>query len=282
MDDYRELSIGDFLNDNAFEFMKNKILQSDAGIADGRYDAFGTDLNAISRTAAVTLFIYKFYFRADAHGIENLPLDGPGVIVSNHAPILPFDAAMIFTAALVEPEKPRFTRTIINKSISSIPFASTLILRGGQVIGCDENMRRLFENRNLVVIFPTGAEGDVHTIFNKYKMEQFTVGFMEYALRYGTPIVPTCVTGSEEAAMALGKIDMKLSGFKHLPITPIFPWLGLLGLIPFPSKFDIRFGPPIDYHTAHAAEAGDPAKVRELVDNLHDVIQKMLDDALGR
>ena len=92
------------------------------------------------------LFIYKYYFRVDVHGIENLPADGPGLIVSNHAPILPFDAAMILMACLVEPEKPRFVRTIINRAIASIPFGSVLILRGGQVIGCDENVQRVFEN----------------------------------------------------------------------------------------------------------------------------------------
>jgi 1-acyl-sn-glycerol-3-phosphate acyltransferase len=283
MDDYRDLTLKDFMGGGALEFMKNKILQSGAGIAEGRYDAFGTDFENISRISAVLLFLYKYYFRAEVHGVENLPAEGPGIIVSNHAPILPFDASAIFIAALVEPEKPRFTRTIINKAISSIPFASTAIIQGGQIVGCDDNMRRLFENQNLVVVFPTGAEGDVHTIFNKYQLDQFTVGFMEYALRYKTPIIPTCVTGSEESAMTLAKIDSKVLGFKHLPITPIFPWLGLLGLIPFPTKFDIYFEPPVNYFTDRAdADAANPAKIRELVDDLHDKIQSMLDAALGK
>jgi len=114
---------------------------------------------------------------------------------------------MIYIAALVEPEKPRFVRTIINKGISDIPFASFAIQRCGQVIGCDENVSRLFAKNNLILIFPTGAEGDVHTIFNKYHVDEFTVGFMEYALKFKTRIIPTVVTGSEEAALTLAKID---------------------------------------------------------------------------
>ncbi len=189
---------------------------------------------------------------------------------------------MLFIAALVEPEKPRFVRTIINKGISSIPYASAALSRSGQIIGCDENVRRLFSHNNLMLVFPTGAEGDVHTIFNKYFVDKFTVGFMQYALKYNTPIIPTIVTGAEEAAMTLGKLDVSFAGFKHLPITPVFPWLGLLGLIPFPTKFNITFGPPQDYHSKHADNVDNPEKVRELVDSLREIIVSMLDTALDR
>ncbi|MFA6449727.1 MAG: 1-acyl-sn-glycerol-3-phosphate acyltransferase [bacterium] len=282
MDDYRDLTHKDFLNRNARDYVRDRILRSDAGIKEGEYDIFGADVEAASDILAVFLFFYKYYFRVDTQGLENLPDEGPGLIIANHAPILPFDASMIYIAGLVEKEKPRFIRTITNKGISSIPFASSALSRCGQIIGCDENMRRLFENNNLVLVFPTGAEGDVHTIFNKYHVSEFTLGFMEYALRYHAPIIPTIVTGSEEAAMTLGKIDLNFAGFKHFPITPIFPWFGLLGLIPFPSQFHIRFGEPADYFTEHSADVDNPEIVKELVSKLHGIIVSMLADALGR
>jgi 1-acyl-sn-glycerol-3-phosphate acyltransferase len=282
MSGYKDLTYKDFFNRNARDFIRDRILESDAGLKQGEYDEFGTDVETAADVAAVALFFYRFYFRVDAHGIENLPAEGPGLIVSNHAPILPFDAAMIFVAALVEPEKPRFVRAIINKGISGIPFASYTLARSGQIIGCDENVRRIFSHNNLILVFPTGAEGDVHTIFNKYHVAGFTVGFMEYALKFKTPVIPTIVTGSEEAAMTIGKIDTNYLGFKHLPITPIFPWLGLLGLIPFPSKFDIRIGAPVDYFTEHARDANNPEIVAELVEQLRAILINMLDEALGR
>ncbi len=279
---HKNLNPADFLGRTARDYIRRRVLDSDAGIREGEYDMFGAELETVANVYATILFLYEYYFRVQVSGIENLPLDGPGLIVSNHAPILPIDAAMIAMSALVEPERPRFVRTIINRTISSIPFGSTLLSRTGQVIGCDENVQRIFENKNLVLVFPTGAEGDVHTIFDKYKIENFTIGFMEYALRYSTPIIPACVTGSEEAAMTLGKIDVNFAGFKHLPLTPIFPWLGIAGLIPFPSQFHIRFDPPIDYHTDHAGDVDNPAKVRVLVDELRDKIQAMLDEEIGR
>ncbi|MEW5947431.1 MAG: 1-acyl-sn-glycerol-3-phosphate acyltransferase [bacterium] len=283
MDDHKKLKPRHFFDGDAKKFVRGKVLRSDAGAAEGVYDPFGLDVETIVSTITFLLFMYRFYFRVEVHGIENIPDAGPGLIVSNHAPILPFDACMIGVAALVEPEHPRFVRTIINKTISSIPFASTLMSRSGQVIGCDENVRLIFENKNLMLVFPTGAEGRVHSVItHRYRLDTFPVGFMEYALRYRTPIIPACVTGSEESAMALGSIPLPRGGFRHFPITPIFPWLGPLGLIPFPSKFDIYFDPPVDYFTEHAHEVDNPAKVRPLVDGLHDRIQAMLDGALGR
>lgn len=282
MDDYRDLKVKDFFNGTAREFVREKVLASDMALKEGEFDTFGADLDVLTDTFTVLLFFYKFYFRVEVHGIENMPKEGPGLIVSNHAPILPVDAMMLGVSGLVEGENPRIGRAITNKHISSIPYFSTWMSRVGQVIGCEDNVRRIFEEGKLMLVFPTGAEGDIHTIFNKYEVAEFPLGFMEYALRYRTLIIPTCVTGSEEAAMTLAKLDLPVGGFKHLPITPIFPWLGILGLVPFPSKFNIYYGEPVDYFTEHAGEVNDPAKVRILVDDLREKIVAMLDEALGR
>ncbi|MFH1539586.1 MAG: 1-acyl-sn-glycerol-3-phosphate acyltransferase [bacterium] len=282
MNDYRNLKVRNFFNGTAREFVRNKILASDMNLKEGEFDAFGADLDVLTDTFTVLLFFYKFYFRVEVHGIENVPSEGPGLIVSNHAPILPIDAMMIGVSGVVEGENPRIGRAIVNKHISSIPYFSTWMSRAGQVIGCDENARRIFQEGKIMLVFPTGAEGDIHSIFNKYEVAEFPIGFMEYALRYRTPIIPTCVTGSEEAAMTLGKLDLPVGGFKHFPITPIFPWLGILGLVPFPSKINIYYGEPVDYFTDHGGEVNDPAKVRILVDDLREKIVAMLDEALGR
>jgi 1-acyl-sn-glycerol-3-phosphate acyltransferase len=281
MDDYRNIKLKRFFDGTATKYMRNRILMSDIKFDKNGYDEFGTSLDVASKAGALALFMYMNYFRVDAHSVENIPAEGVGLIVSNHAPILPFDAAMIWTAGLVELKKPRFIRTIIHRALSGISGASILLMRCGQIAGCDENVRKIFENENLIVVFPTGAESDFHTIFNKYKVDAFPPGFMEYAIEHRAPIIPTCVTGSEESAMTLGKIDMNVLGFKHLPITPIFPFLGLLGLLPFPSKFDLHFDTPVNYHENYPDAPPGPESVRVLVDGLHDHIQKMLNDRLG-
>src|SRR5918992_4472569 len=43
-------------------------------------------------------FYYRYWFRAEVEGIENVPSTGGALLVSNHAGALPPDAAMIAKA----------------------------------------------------------------------------------------------------------------------------------------------------------------------------------------
>ena len=43
-------------------------------------------------------FMYRYWFRAEVEGIENVPSTGGALLVSNHSGALPPDAAMIANA----------------------------------------------------------------------------------------------------------------------------------------------------------------------------------------
>ena len=45
--------------------------------------------------ATLVEFFYRYWFRAEVEGIENVPADGGALLVSNHSGALPPDAAMI-------------------------------------------------------------------------------------------------------------------------------------------------------------------------------------------
>jgi hypothetical protein len=64
------------------------------------------------------------------------------------------------------------------------------------------------------------------------------------------------------------------------PITPLFPWLGPLGLIPLRTKWSIAVGAPI--HTAEYGPdaAADPRLVARLCEQLRERIQVMIDQQL--
>lgn len=276
IESHLDLDFKSFMNGAALEYVRGLLEQSDARLSDSNYDVFGGKIDAVAEFMTFLLFFYKFYFRVETHGIENLPQDGPGLIVANHAPILPVDGMMIGTAALVELAKPRFIRAIISRNFNQTPFFSALMSRIGQVTGSDDNVRRIFENKNLMLVFPTGSKDGPHTIFHRYELDTFQVGFMEYSLRYKTPIIPTSVIGSEEATMMFAKLNISSFGFKSIPITPIFPWLGLAGLIPFPAKFKIYFHEPVDYFTENQEALDDPVRIRELVEDLRGSLQAKL------
>ena len=68
----------------------------------------------------------------------------------------------------------------------------------------------------------------------------------------------------------------RLVGLPYVPVTPTFPLLGPLGVVPLPSKWIIEFGEPVE--TAHlgAAAADDPMLVFDLTDQIRESIQQTL------
>ena len=120
---------------------------------------------------------------------------------------------------------------------------------------------------------------------DRYKLQRFgRGGFVHAALRTGAPIVPVSVVGSEEIHPVLGnaKTLARLLGVPYFPLTPTFPWLGPLGLIPLPSKWYTEFDEPIE--TAHLGPdaADDPVTVFELTDRVRETIQTTLYRLLGQ
>jgi hypothetical protein len=68
----------------------------------------------------------------------------------------------------------------------------------------------------------------------------------------------------------------RLLGAPFVPVTPTFPWLGPLGLIPLPSRWRIEFCDPIDL-SAHPPEAAEDRQlVFELSEQVREVIQQKL------
>jgi hypothetical protein len=74
----------------------------------------------------------------------------------------------------------------------------------------------------------------------------------------------------------------RLLGSPYFPITPTFPWLGPLGLVPLPSKWLIAFGEPIPTLDYTESAADDPAVVFNLADQVRETIQQTLYRLLER
>ncbi|MDQ3728334.1 MAG: glycerol acyltransferase, partial [Actinomycetota bacterium] len=72
-------------------------------------------------------------------------------------------------------------------------------------------------------------------------------------------------------------------GAPFVPITPTFPWLGPLGLVPLPSKWRIEFCEPIDLseHPPDAAE--DRGLVLDISEQVRETIQgKVYENLVAR
>jgi 1-acyl-sn-glycerol-3-phosphate acyltransferase len=224
-------------------------------------------------------FFYRYWFRCEVEGIENVPANGGALLVSNHSGALPPDAAMIGKAIKEEHPHPRPLNITVEHFFKGYPGFSMLIPKIGCVAAHPANVQRLlFDERQLVLVFPEGRKGTEKLYKDRYKLRRFgRGGFVEAAMRARTPIVPVCVVGAEEAAPIFAQVKslQRLTGFLYFPITPTFPHGGLLGMLGYlPAKFKIRFLEPIHFEDEGMHE--DKALVQTVAHEIRARIQENL------
>ncbi len=209
------------------------------------YDSFGFSREHLKYALLVSRFLYRKYFRVDVHGIENVPATGRVLLVSNHSGQLPYDGVAIGAAMLLDAPAPRLIRSMIEKYIPTVPFASYLFARWGQIVGTPENCRRLLANDEAILVFPEGARGIAKPFSQRYQLAEFGHGFMRLALEAKAPIVPVAVIGAEEQAPAINvKPLAKLIGAPAFPVVPYPPFVAVA---PLPTKYRIYFGEPMTF-----------------------------------
>lgn len=247
-------------------------------------DDFGFDPIYDAKLKPLLDFLYTTYFRVETTGIESLPASGRCVIVANHSGTLPLDGVMLKAAVKREHASARDVRWLTEDFIYHMPYLGSTMNRLGAVRACQENAERLLAKEQLVAVFPEGVKGIGKLFSERYRLQRFgRGGFIKLCLRTSTPIVPVAVLGAEETNPLLFKIEhlSKALGVPYVPVTPTFPLLGPLGLLPAPTKWKIQFGEPLDL-SAHGPEAADDEiLVGKLAERVRASIQGMLDRAVG-
>src|SRR5215210_5971327 len=232
-------------------------------------------------------FFYRYWFRVEVEGIENVPSEAGGLLVSNHAGALPPDAAMIVKAIREEHPHPRPVYITVEHFFKGYPGFSMLIPKVGGVAAHPANVHRLlYDERELVLVFPEGRKGTEKLYRDRYRLRRFgRGGFVEAAMRAEAHLVPTCVVGAEESAPIFGHIDVmkRITGLLYFPITPTFPWFGPAGMLGYlPAKFKIRFLEPIDTTKMGANPAEDKGLVQSVAQEVRARIQEGLHDMVAK
>ena len=236
----------------------------------------------------VVEFFYRYWFRAEVEGIENVPGEGGALLVSNHSGALPPDAATIAKAIREEHPRPRPLYITVEHFFKGYPGFSMLIPKIGCVAAHPANVHRLlYDERQLVLVFPEGRKGTEKLFKDRYRLQRFgRGGFVEAAMMAEAKLVPVCVVGAEEAApiFAHSGFMKRLTGLLYFPITPTFPWLGPFGMLGYlPAKFKLRFLEPIDAVALGGSEASeDKALVQTVAQEIRARIQENLHDMLAK
>jgi len=248
-------------------------------------DEFGLDPKYEARFTPLFDLLYKHYFRVEAEGAENVPDEGRCLIVANHSGgPLPYDGIMLRTTVRREHAAHRELRWLAEDFVYHLPFVGTAMNRLGAVRACQENAERLLASGRLVAVFPEGAKGIGKLYKDRYRLQRFgRGGFIRLCLRTRTPIVPCAIVGAEEANPMLFRVELmaKALGMPYLPVTPTFPMLGPLGLLPAPTKWKVTFGAPISFDAHEPDAADDEVLVGRLSERVRATIQAMLDRTLA-
>ncbi len=262
------------------ENVLRRLATLDRLVSETGYDAWGLEPEAVKSALPFFLALYRGWFRVKSEGHEHVPTEGAAVLAANHAGLLPFDGAMTAVDLFLHTDPPRLARAVVDRWAGGLPFVGVFLARMGQVVGTRENVAGLLRDQQLMLVFPEGMEGIRKPVTQRYRLQHFHVGFVEEALRAAVPIVPTAIIGSENQAPILFDVKplARLLRLPTAPITPTFPWLGPLGLLPYPVSYRIVYGEPLAFHERFGPEAADDARlVRYLTQQVRRTVQRLVD-----
>jgi 1-acyl-sn-glycerol-3-phosphate acyltransferase len=245
---------------------------------DYEVDEFGYDPELTDEVMLSVLRpLAEKWFRVEVKGVENIPESGGALIVANHSGTLPLDG--LITQLIIKDHAHRPLRTLAADLVFQTPFVGEFARKGGATLASNDDAERLLGRGDLVGVWPEGFKGIGKPFSERYKLQRFgRGGFVSAAMRTGVPIVPCSIVGAEEIYPLVGNIASlaRLLGVPYIPITPFFPLLGPLGLIPLPSKWLIEFGEPIRTDDFAEGAADDPMLVFNVTDQVRETIQQTL------
>ena len=244
---------------------------------DYEVDEFGFDPQITEVLVAAIEPLAEKWFRLEVRGVENIPAEGGALLVANHSGTVPIDG--LITGYAVKKYSGRNLRPLGADLVFSLPFVGQIARKVGATLACTEDAERLLTTGELAGVWPEGFKGIGKPFAERYKLQRFgRGGFVSSAMRAQVPIVPVSIVGAEEIYPLVGNVPSlaRLLGLPYLPITPFFPLLGPLGMIPLPSKWIIEFGEPIRTDAYEPEAADDPMLLFNVTDQVRETIQQTL------
>ena len=235
------------------------------------------DPDYIRETLPGLWLLASFYFRADVKGLENIPAEGPVLLVGNHSGGNMTPDTLVLTLAFntyfgVE----RRFYQLAHNLVVSMPWLATL-RKYGTVAASPQNAKKALDTGAALLVYP-GGDYEVHRPSWESARVDFNgrKGYVRLALEHDVPIVPIVSLGGQETALFLSRGERlarllrldRMFRLKVLPISVAPPWglnVGdMLGHLPLPAKLQIRALEPINLRE-HFGRDPDVDEVDEYV-----------------
>jgi 1-acyl-sn-glycerol-3-phosphate acyltransferase len=218
------------------------------------------DPHYIRTTVPALRAMSKVYFRAEVRGLDNIPAEGPVLLVGNHSGGTLIADTFVFAQAFYGHfgHLRRFHQ-LAHDLVFRLPGARASLSRWGTVPASPENMARALERDAALLVYPGGDHETYRPTWESSKIDfAGRTGFVRLAIEHGVPIVPIVAIGGQETALFLGQGRtiarlLRLDSLLRLKVFPaqLAPPFGvtvldLPGRIPLPSKIVVRALPKID------------------------------------
>jgi 1-acyl-sn-glycerol-3-phosphate acyltransferase len=218
------------------------------------------DPEYIRRTLPGMKALSDVYFRGEVRGLENIPADGPVLLVGNHSGGTLIADTFVFAQAFYErfgADRP--FHQLAHDLVFKLPGGRALVSRYGTVPASRQNMRRALRKGAALLVYPGGDHETYRPSWESSEIDfAGRTGFVELALELDVPIVPVVAIGGQETALFLGQgrrlarrlgIDRALR-IKVFPAQVAPPWgvtvLDLPSRIPLPAKITVKVLAPLD------------------------------------
>jgi len=241
---------------------------------------FGFDPQFLKTTAPVLEFLWSKYFRVTLTGMENVPAEGPALLVANHSGGLPWDGTMLLHATHHHHPAHRPLRPLVANFAFQSSWMRPVVARVGGVRASMQNALALCRSGQLIGVFPEGLRGVGKLYRERYRLTYFgRGGFVRLARTANVPIIPVAIVGAEETHPVLAKLTRIAEplGLPYIPITPTFPLLGPLGLLPVPTKWSIKIGEPMYFPQG----SGNKEETLELAETVRSKLDHMIAELLA-
>jgi 1-acyl-sn-glycerol-3-phosphate acyltransferase len=236
------------------------------------------DPDYIRRTVPAMRLFADVYHRAEVRGLENIPAEGPVLLVGNHSGGTLIVDTFVFAQAFYSHFGPtRRFHQLVHDLVFQLPGARRSLARYGGVPASPENMAAALDRNAALLVYPGGDHETYRPSWESARVDMAgRTGFARLAIEHDVPIVPVVAIGGQETALFLGqgRALAKLLHLNELARVKVFPaqvappfgltFMDLPGRVPLPAKITVRALPKIDLKDRLGPQP-DPEEAYELV-----------------
>ncbi len=236
--------------------------------AAGPVDEFGVDAALAQTVREVVRPLARRWLGMREGRSAALPERGGVLVLLNRSAWpLPIEALVLWSFVCDGRVGARPMFALWDDDLPELPYFSDFLRRIGIVAASVDNCRQLLERGAVLLAYPEGRAAASKTYDRRYRMARFAdKALIQSALAAGASIVPGALVGSEESYPVLGFL-------RAIPVTPQFPVLGLLGLLPLPLGWSFRLGAPVEYAVGE--------RERPDIDGIADAVRARIQALLG-